>query len=351
MLLDEFQRQIGQSKKILITGHTGFKGTWLTLLLERLGYEVCGISLEAEKGSLHQVLNRAGAIQESYVDVRNREKLQSTLDEMNPSIVFHLAAQPLVLKSYSEPVETFEVNVLGTANLLDSAFKSRSIEAISVVTTDKVYANNNSGKKFIEKDPLAGKDPYSASKVATEAVVAAWQQIKKTSSGPFLLSLRAGNVIGGGDHAENRLLPDLVRGFINGEEVVIRSGKSTRPWQHALDPLTGYLMATADQIKNDALSAVNFAPTGESLSVERVSEIARSEWGSGAKIKFQNDESELEALSLQLDSSQALQKLNWRPSWSQEDAVKATIKWWRDVHLGRLTAFEACQLDLDHLLK
>ena len=305
MLLDEFQSQIGKSKKILITGHTGFKGTWLTLLLERLGYELCGISLEAEKDSLFQTLNRAGAIQEKFIDIRNREKLNRAIVEMNPSIVFHLAAQPLVLKSYREPVETFEINVIGTANLLDASFTSKSIEAVSIITTDKVYANNNTGRKFQETDPLGGKDPYSASKVATESVVAAWQQIKKTSTGPQLLSLRAGNVIGGGDSAENRLLPDLVKGFIKGEIVEIRNSKSTRPWQHVLDPLAGYLLATAYKVKNEDLSSVNFAPEGESLTVQRVSEIACSTWGEGARVKILDGDSELEAHTLQLDSTQA----------------------------------------------
>lgn len=351
MLLDEFQSQIGKSKKILITGHTGFKGAWLTLLLERLGYELCGISLEAEKDSLFQALNRTGVIQEKFIDIRNRERLNTAIVEMNPSIVFHLAAQPLVLKSYREPVETFEVNVIGTANLLDASFKSKSIEAVSVITTDKVYANNNTGRKFQENDPLAGKDPYSASKVATESVVAAWQQIKKTSTGPQLLSLRAGNVIGGGDYAENRLLPDLVKGFIKGEIVEIRNRKSTRPWQHALDPLAGYLLATAYNMKNDDLSSVNFSPEGDSLSVERVSKIACSTWGDGARVRILEGDSELEAHTLQLDSSQAKNKLNWHPKWSQENAVSATIDWWRGIHSKNISALEACNLDLDFLLQ
>lgn len=351
MLLDEFQSQIGKGKKILVTGHTGFKGAWLTLLLERLGYEVCGISLEAEKDSLFHALNRVGAIEEEFIDIRNREMLNNVMAKLNPSIVFHLAAQPLVLKSYREPVETFEVNVIGTANLLDSAFKSNSIEAVSVITTDKVYANNNSGRKFIENDPLAGKDPYSASKVATESVVAAWQQIRKISSGPQLLSLRAGNVIGGGDSAENRLLPDLVKGFINGEEVEIRNSKSTRPWQHALDPLAGYLLAIAHNINNDNLSSVNFAPDGESLSVKRVSEIACASWGDAARVKILDENSDLEALTLQLDSTRAREKLGWHPMWSQEQAVEATVNWWRDVHNKDVSALEACNTDLDHLLK
>lgn len=351
MLLDEFQSQIGNSKKILITGHTGFKGAWLTLLLERLGYEVCGISLEAEKNSLFQALNRTGAIQEKFIDIRNRDMLNRAIAEINPSIVFHLAAQPLVLKSYREPVETFEVNVLGTTNLLDASFKSNSIEAIAVITTDKVYANNNTGKKFNENDPLAGKDPYSASKVATESVVAAWQQIKKTSTGPQLLSLRAGNVIGGGDSAENRLLPDLIKGFIKGEVVEIRNSKSTRPWQHVLDPLAGYLLATAYKVRHDDLPTVNFAPEGDSLTVQRVSEIACSTWGDGARVRILDEDSELEAHTLQLDSSLAKNKLKWQPKWSQENAVSATVDWWRGIHNKDISVLDACNFDLDFLLQ
>jgi CDP-glucose 4,6-dehydratase len=351
MVLDEFRSQIKASKKILITGHTGFKGIWLTLLLERLGYEVCGISLKAETGSLYQKLNRAGIIQESILDIRDRGRLKEKIDEMNPSIIFHLAAQALVLKSYSEPVETFETNVIGTANVLDAAFKSTTVEAVSVVTTDKVYANNDSGIRFKENDPLLGKDPYSASKVATESVVSAWQKIRSTSSGPLLTAFRAGNVIGGGDHAENRLLPDLVRGFMSGNKVAIRNGKSTRPWQHVLDPLAGYLLATAHNLKNEDITAMNFAPDGNSLSVAKVSEIACAVWGQGAEVEIQNDSSGLEALSLQLDSSLAKEKLGWFPTWSQEDAIKATVRWWLDVHQTKISPEEACDIDLEDLLK
>ena len=350
MLLSQIQTQIEKSKKILVTGHTGFKGVWLTLLLERLGYEVCGISLEAEDGSLYNSLNRRGLIQEQFIDIRERKILHSAISNINPSIVFHLAAQPLVLKSYNESVETFETNVIGTANLLDAAFKTENVEAISVITTDKVYANNNSGIRFKEVDPLFGKDPYSASKVGTEAVVAAWEQIKKTSSGPLVTSLRAGNVVGGGDFAENRLLPDLVRGFIRNEKVQIRNGKSTRPWQHALDPLAGYLLATAHRIQSDDFTSMNFSPDGDSLSVEQVSEIACSTWGDGAKVEISNSNSDLEAVSLQLDSSLAKEKLNWTPRWTQEESILATVRWWREVHKGKLSIKEACENDLDYLL-
>lgn len=351
MVLDEFQKQMSKSKKILVTGHTGFKGAWMTLLLERIGYEVCGISLEPQKNSLYHQLSREGVIQETYLDIRNRTGLQDAINEMKPSIVFHLAAQPLVLRSYEEPVETFETNAIGTANLLDASFKLDFIEAVSVITTDKVYANNNSGRKFIESDPLFGKDPYSASKVATESVVSAWQQIRKISSGPLITAFRAGNVIGGGDQAENRLLPDLVKGFIQERTVEIRNGKSTRPWQHVLDPLAGYLMATAQNLKQEEFTALNFAPDGESLSVENVSNIACSAWGKGAKIEIKNDDSALEALTLQLDSTLAKEKLGWRPAWTQEEAVVATVEWWSDITRNNLSIAEACEDDINFLLK
>lgn len=351
MILDEFLSEIKTSKKILITGHTGFKGTWLTLLLQRLGYEVCGIGLEPEKDSLYQSLNRKGNLEEEFLDIRDREKLRKSINVMKPSIVFHLAAQALVLKSYNEPVETFETNVLGTVNVLDSCFKSQETEAISVITTDKVYANNDSGKHFIESDPLYGKDPYSASKVATEAVVAAWQQLRETSSGPCIMSFRAGNVIGGGDQAEDRLLPDLVRGFISGNLVEIRSGSSTRPWQHVLDPLAGYLLGTARNVAGQEIKALNLSPEGESLSVTKVSELACQTWGSNTKVKINTDDSGREALTLQLDSSLARKKLGWRPAWTQEEAVVATVKWWRNVHKNGISPIEACNIDLEYLLK
>lgn len=351
MLLDEFQSQVEKSKKILVTGHTGFKGTWLTLLLERLGYEVCGLSLEPEEGSLYNRINRTGVIEERILDIRSRDQVSACIKEMKPSIIFHLAAQPLVLKSYEEPVETFETNVMGTVNILDSAFRNNFVEAITVITTDKVYQNDNLGLRFKESDPLSGKDPYSASKVGTEAAVATWQQIRKATSGPHLISVRAGNVIGGGDHAQNRLLPDLIRGFVKCEEVIIRNGSSTRPWQHVLDPLSGYLLATAHKIKNDDFTSMNFAPAGESLTAAQVAHIAAQTWGAGALINIQDNNSKLEAISLQLDSSLAHEKIKWTPKWSQEEAIEATAKWWLQVHKEKVTALEACVHDMEILSK
>ena len=212
---------------ILITGHTGFKGTWLTFLLERLNVPVIGLSLEPEKDSLFDRAKRTGVIPEAFIDIREFHAISRFISEHQPSAVIHMAAQPLVLQSYKTPRETFETNVMGTANVLDAAFKTNSVEAVVVVTTDKVYRNDNSGQSFVETDPLAGKDPYSASKVGTESVVAAWQQIAKISGGPKVISVRAGNVIGGGDWAEDRLMPDLIRGLVSGgpENATGRGGR------------------------------------------------------------------------------------------------------------------------------
>ena len=350
MELEAFRSEFGQETKILVTGHTGFKGTWLTLLLERLGYEVCGLSLEAEKGSLYQRLNRINKIEEKISDIRDFNAVTQSISALKPNLIFHLAAQPLVLTSYAKPRETFETNIMGTVNILESAFKTSSVSHISVVTTDKVYRNEEIGRKFIEADPLAGKDPYSASKVGTEAAVAAWIQLSKSVDGPQVMSVRAGNVIGGGDYAEFRLLPDLVRGFKNDESVKVRNPHSTRPWQHVLDPLAGYLLAAAKNEIKSGVRSFNFAPIGESLSVKKVCEIAAEAWGDSAQIELDQDESTMEAKTLELDSTLAQNVLGWYPSWTQEEAVVSTIEWWKKISLNPSLAFEACQTDLDKLL-
>jgi CDP-glucose 4,6-dehydratase len=351
MLLDVFPTQVGSGNKVLITGHTGFKGMWLTLLLENLGVEVCGLSLEAETNSLYSRLGRSGQIEEKISDIRNFEAASTAIYAMKPSVIFHLAAQPLVLPSYEDPRTTFETNVQGTVNILDSAFRTDFVQTISVITTDKVYENNNSGRKFQESDPLAGKDPYSASKVGTEAAVAAWRQLRNYSSGPTICSLRAGNVIGGGDFAEARLLPDLIKGFGAGQTVEIRNPESTRPWQHVLDPLVGYVMATSSNMNEGNIPAFNFAPDGESLSVGEVAEIARNSWGAGANIKVVESTKKLEAESLQLDANLAKKVLEWKPYWSQEQAIQSTVGWWKSVIGKELTPLEACNRDLLAVLK
>jgi CDP-glucose 4,6-dehydratase len=337
-------------KRILITGHTGFKGTWLSLVLGNLGYEVYGYSLEAQYRSLHTQLKQDYIREECISDIRNFEKLNQYVKKISPDYVFHLAAQPLVLESYKNPRETFDVNITGTSNLLDSAFNNQGIEAIGVVTTDKVYRNDNNGLSFVETDALSGKDPYSASKVGAEAVTAAWQNISNQKNGPKIVSLRAGNVIGGGDMALDRLLPDLIRSFETGGKIFVRNPNSTRPWQHVLDPISGYIAAVIDS-KNYLSPAYNFSPNGESLKVSEVVDIAAKAWGYAGEIEVRSDSDEnYEAEKLHLNSDLAKKELNWKPKWDQEQAIVSTIEWWKKVLIMKKDPREACLIDLDKAL-
>lgn len=338
---------------ILITGHTGFKGTWLTFLLEHLDVKVIGLSLAPERNSLYERANRSGAISEEFIDIRDSAKVAGFVTKHQPSAVIHMAAQPLVLESYKTPRETFETNVMGTANILDAAFRTTSTKAVVVITTDKVYRNDNSGQAFSETDALAGKDPYSASKVGTESVVAAWQHIAKISGGPGVIAVRAGNVIGGGDWAENRLLPDLIRGLIAGGPIQIRNPSSTRPWQHVLDPLYGYLMALEALLNGSEITSLNFGPDFESLTVKEVTQLGVANWPTKVSVQFGNDllSSSSEAINLHLNSTLATRILGWKPHWNQHEAVTATINWWDQVLNSSVAAHTACYEDILSLLK
>lgn len=322
---------------LLLTGHTGFKGTWMTFLLEYLNVPVVGYSLPPQRDSLFTRAERISAIPEAFADVRDYEAFEKFIDLHKPSTIIHMAAQPLVLRSYENPRETFDVNVMGTVNLLDIAAKRNFVKSIVVVTTDKVYRNNDTGKDFTETDPLEGKDPYSASKVGTEAAVTAYQQVARISGGPRVTSVRAGNVIGGGDFAENRLVPDLIRAYQGVEKLAIRNLESTRPWQHVLDPLIGYLMCLETKIDREKLTSINFGPTEKSLTVRDVIAI-------GSRILDHNflssDEQfnsqyvqDLESRNLQLNTNKAINLLQWQPAWSQVEGISATFRWWERILL------------------
>lgn len=338
--------------KLLITGHTGFKGAWLTLLAEELGLEVAGVSLPPTENSLYLKLNRHGRIEEYFVDINDNEELKTVIHKIKPRAVLHLAAQALVEDSYRDPLETFQTNVMGTAHVLDVCTNVPEIEFIGVATTDKVYKNSNLGIDFIETDSLGGKDPYSASKVGTESVVDAWRQLSILRNGPGISSFRAGNVIGGGDLAENRIVPDLIRSRVSGEPAPIRYPDSTRPWQHVLDPLMGYLIATNEFMKKKELSpAINFGPSGTSLKVSELVQLALSV---DSKIpqpdmtRPNNDERESRLLSL--NSDLARNSLGWTNSWSQEEAIRSSFTWWKAVLEKQLSPLEACKLDISILL-
>ena len=336
------------NRPVLITGHTGFKGTWLTLLLESHGIEVTGISLSPQPHALYSRADRAGKIHEKFIDIRDYSSLKSAISSIKPAVVFHMAAQPLVLQSYVDPIETFETNIMGTAYLLESITSLESRCCVIAVTTDKVYQNLETGQKFKEDDKLKGKDPYSASKVGTESVITAWKNIWKIAESHKICAARAGNVIGGGDFAPDRLIPDIIRGIQNKSIVNIRNYESTRPWQHVLDPLLGY-MHLAEALLNDAdLEGVNFGPTEKSLPVRNVITIAKEEFLE--TVQFTQPEkkqkTQLESGFLDLDSTLSRTLLGWEPRWSQETAIRMTFSWWKQVLTGNISPIDACMDDI-----
>ena len=337
----------------LITGHTGFKGAWLSLWLNSLGHEVSGISLDPIPNSLFDRANVSESIQNDFrIDIRKSDEVKSALLQLKPDVVFHMAAQPLVLESYRIPLETFDVNVMGTANLLDICFNVKSVQAVLVVTTDKVYKNDNSNRAFIESDPLEGHDPYSASKVGTESVVKAWQKISEVSGGPKVISVRAGNVIGGGDYAKNRLIPDLVRSIlIKKEDVVLRNSESTRPWQHVLDPLVGYLAALDMSLKGKSEFSYNFGPSEKSLSVASVAERFIKLSKSNLEIIIEKSLKIQEAKSLNLNVKNSKAVLNWSCQWDQIRSVDISFNWWAKVLNQEKSPKEACLEDIQKFLQ
>ena len=348
MKISNFKTLRDLTGPVLITGHTGFKGTWMTLLLEHIGFNVIGYSLKPEKDSLFNLAKRTGKIEEVFEDIQDRKKLEKFIKKNKPSLVYHLAAQPLVIDSYSNPYETFKINSIGTANILDIALSVGSIKFIGVVTTDKVYENKNLGKRFTESDALQGNDPYSASKVGTESVIAGYQKMVEIFGGPKIVAVRAGNVIGGGDFASNRLIPDMIRSYISGETLVIRNKNSTRPWQHVLDPLNGYLSLIKALIDGKSIKQINFGPVEKSLSVSEVidfsSKIIDFKYKDIENTQaFMNSESH----TLELDSSFAKDTINWYPKFDQKSSIEHTLNWWIKVLRNGEDPFIACKNDIN----
>lgn len=341
------------SGPVLVTGHTGFKGAWFVSLLNTFSIEIAGYSLEPTPNSLYSKLNHSEKFRQLFADVRDQSKLSKFIHQTKPEIIFHFAAQSLVIDSYADPVNTFSTNVMGTANLLEAAFKCDSVRVIIIVTTDKVYQNDNLGRRFTERDPLMGKDPYSASKVGTEQVVSAWQNISSSFGGPKVVAVRAGNVIGGGDVSANRLLPDIVKAFLDKKTLEIRNPNSSRPWQHVLDPLAGYLLTANYALAGGALPSFNFSGDEKSLYVNEVVEIACNAWGPDANdyVRFGSSENlNIEAENLDLDSTQAREILHWESNWTQQEAVKSTLDWWKNTKLEGRSPHEICQIEIEKLI-
>ena len=337
-------------RRVLVTGHTGFKGAWLTLWLEQLGAEVVGLALPPDDiAGAFSALGPWRNLQSMTVDLRDGPAVRRAVRDADPDVVLHLGAQALVGRGYADPAGTWAVNVTGTVNLLEAARDLASLEALVVVTSDKVYANDGDGRPFREDDPLGGHDPYGSSKSAVEVLTAAWRSSFYTDGRVGVATARAGNVIGGGDRGADRLLPDLWRSLEAGHPVRLRHPQATRPWQFVLEPLHGYLLL-ADAVARrlpGVPQAVNFGPDAtDSMAVATVIEQSIDLWGSGGW-ELEPGEHPAEASCLFLDSSLAFSTLGWRPRLSLATALAWTIEWWRtagnagDVRKLALTQIEA----------
>ena len=321
------------NKKVLVTGHTGFKGSWLALWLQQLGAEVFGFALAPNSQS--SLFVRADVAQDMNSiegDIRNLQQLKKAVEKIKPDVVFHLAAQALVRYSYQNPLETYETNVMGTLHVLEAIRECDSVRAAVMVTTDKCYENKEWIWPYRENEAIGGHDPYSSSKGCAELLIASYRKSyffedHQTS----IATARAGNVIGGGDWADDRLIPDIVRAFQNDREVKIRNPNAIRPWQHVLDPLSGYLLL-AEKLFADGhqyAEAWNFGPKIEDMAtVQRVVELMAEYWGQ-AKWSVDQAETVHEAHSLKLDSSKALVFLQWQSKWSLLQALEKTTSWYR----------------------
>lgn len=344
-----FDRAFWSGRKVFLTGHTGFKGSWLTLMLEMLGARTNGFSLAPPtEPAMFELLGLAAAVDHNIGDIRDSFALEAALAAAQPEVVFHLAAQPLVRASYDDPVETFESNVMGTVHLLDACRRVGSVKTVVVITTDKCYENTGTLRGYVEGDAMGGHDPYSASKGCAELVVSAYRDSFLAHAGIGVASARAGNVIGGGDFAADRLVPDAVRAFVAGETLEIRNPMAIRPWQHVLEPLAGYLML-AERLHGDMAFAEgwNFGPAvGDAAPVSAVADMFVRHWGEGAGWAQDAGSHPHEAHTLMLDCGKANDRLGWRPKLSLDAALALSADWyrcWRDK--GDLAALSKDQIN------
>lgn len=333
-----------RGESVFVTGHTGFKGSWLSLWLQQLGALVHGYALNpCTDPALFTIAGVASQLaSDTRADLAEPKKLQAAIEAAQPSVLFHLAAQPLVRESYHDPVGTFATNVMGTAQVLEAARHVKSIRAIVVITTDKVYENREWPHPYRESDPLGGHDPYSASKAASEIVVSSYRaSFFNGTASPrvHLATARAGNVIGGGDWATDRLVPDCLRAFDQGNPVRLRYPGAVRPWQHVLEPLSGYLLLAQALLGETGCAAAkswNFGPdtTGEA-TVGQVAQTMARLWGRGAEVICEpNASNPHEAGLLTLDSSAARSFLKWKPRWTLETALQNTVAWHQSFLAG-----------------
>lgn len=326
-------------QRVFLTGHTGFKGSWTAQWLSILGARLVGFSLAPESTpNLHGLLGSIDNLETKIGDIRDPAALMQAIDACDPTVAIHMAAQPLVRRSYREPAETYATNVMGTLNVLDALRKAPSLRTVLVITTDKVYRNDDSGRPFREDDALGGHDPYSSSKAACEEVVSCYRQSYYDDAGIQLATARAGNVVGGGDWSEDRLIPDIWRAMLEKQSVLLRNPDSVRPWQHVLDPISGYLRyveALASEHGEKLPRALNFAPAPDSpMTVQAVTETLGAALGLEHPWQLATGFQPVEMKLLTLDSSLAQESLGWRPQLTGKQAVEWSAKWYLNQYRG-----------------
>jgi CDP-glucose 4,6-dehydratase len=344
-------------RSVFVTGHTGFKGSWLAIWLRHMGARVHGFSLPAVSAPSNFEASRVRELLDSHVeaDIRSSTALRSALDATAPEIVFHLAAQPLVRASYEQPQQTFEVNLMGTCNLLEVVRLRRKPCAVIIVTSDKCYENQESFRPYLEADAMGGHDPYSASKGAAELLVNSYRRSffppeRVAEHGVKVATVRAGNVIGGGDWARDRIVPDIIAHLQAGRPVPVRNPSAVRPWQHVLEPLNGYLTLAARMLSHDdaeLCSGWNFGPSEQGAA--RVSDLVSefcSAWDGGSWECVAQAHQPHEAKLLRLSIEKAKRQLGWQPVWDLEKTIGHTVRWYREFHRGRCSMLDACLDDI-----
>jgi CDP-glucose 4,6-dehydratase len=342
-----------QGKRVFLTGHTGFKGSWLVIWLHSLGAVLKGYALNPP--TIPSLFDEAkvGLLIDSQIgDIRDTNTLYESMTTFNPDILIHMAAQPLVRYSYDAPIETYEVNVIGTAKVLEVARSCSNLKAIVNVTTDKCYENNERSQGYKESDPMGGNDPYSSSKGCAELVASAYRRSFLQELGIGLASVRAGNVIGGGDWADDRLIPDILRSFEKKESVIIRSPKAIRPWQHVLEPLSGYLILAEKLYENQGEFAEgwNFGPDEQDVkSVDWILDYMIEQWP-GASWILDENENPHEAKSLNLDISKASEFLGWTPTWDLPMTLRNIIRW-NKLWISGADMRKVCITEIDNFTK
>lgn len=346
-----------RGKRVFVTGHTGFKGSWLLLLLDRLGAKVTGYSLAPPTTpSLFDVARLRDLVDVHHeADIRDASRLAAAVCEARPDVVMHLAAQPLVRLSHREPLDTFSTNVIGTASLLDAVRKAGRPCVLISVTSDKCYEPHDDGRPHDESDPMGGRDPYSASKGAAELLTAAYRRSyfppeRLAEHGVQLATVRAGNVIGGGDWAVDRIITDIVRHLAAGEPVPVRNPTAVRPWQHVLEPLAGYLALAGSMLAEPSArwsTGWNFGPAiGDDIPVRSLAEIFIDAWGSGSWIDAHDPRSPIETHVLRLAIAKATASLPWQPRFTAHEAIRRTAEWFRSFEASPQSARSLCNADI-----